>query len=648
MLKLHSLTMQDFGPFKGVQEINFPESGVLIIYGDNGRGKTTLLNALRYALFGRVLGRGSAPNELALLANTEACVGKPPEFKVALNFSSDGNLYKLTRGYGQGTKIAGEHLSLIENTRALGPDERHAKLSMLLPEEISRFFLFDGELLQQYEELLKDDSEAGEKLKRAIEKILGMPILTNARSDIAYVHSEFTKQIGKVAQTNERTRQIGEGLSDAQTTLDLHQRNILQLSAKRDKLEQEKQDLEARLAGTGKTQRLMGQREQMVRQRSEIRIREEELRDCLKELSKNAWKAPIQKVLADSVQELHDKIASLEQRRRESIYSEGLRIQIEKAAKTKECPTCHQGVSEQSQRLLLEVLREGTSERLEDLDTLIYSYKNKQGRLAAIAEPQTVASILETENQLFDIRIKLADLDLEISELEEQLKNVSEAELRTLTTTYANTQTILHNTTVRLREEQHNVPIVENTIHRLQKELSKLSGESHSQIDLKHQALGKLQVLFEAAIELHRSRLKRNVESHATTIFCKLGREPEYTSLSINDHYGLRIIHKDGTPIVARSAGFEHIVSLSLIAALQRSAPIKGPIIVDSPFGRLDSEHRQRVLESLPEMADQVVLLVYEAELDRDRAIATLGDSLKGEIMLERHSARHTTIERRL
>jgi DNA repair exonuclease SbcCD ATPase subunit len=60
MLQLKRLEVQGFGPFADPQVINFPTSpGVTVIYGENMRGKTSLLNAIRYAFFGTVLGRGS-------------------------------------------------------------------------------------------------------------------------------------------------------------------------------------------------------------------------------------------------------------------------------------------------------------------------------------------------------------------------------------------------------------------------------------------------------------------------------------------------------------------------------------------------------------------------------------------------------------
>jgi len=43
VLSIRSISLTDFGPFKGEQRIDFPaDPGVSIIYGENMRGKTTL------------------------------------------------------------------------------------------------------------------------------------------------------------------------------------------------------------------------------------------------------------------------------------------------------------------------------------------------------------------------------------------------------------------------------------------------------------------------------------------------------------------------------------------------------------------------------------------------------------------------------
>ena len=51
MLSFQNMVITNFGPYKGTQDISFPQNdGVDIFWGDNGRGKTTLLNAFRLSL----------------------------------------------------------------------------------------------------------------------------------------------------------------------------------------------------------------------------------------------------------------------------------------------------------------------------------------------------------------------------------------------------------------------------------------------------------------------------------------------------------------------------------------------------------------------------------------------------------------------
>ena len=63
-MKLHRLTATNFMPYKGQQTVDFPTDdarNVMIVFGENERGKTSLLNALRWGFYGRAIGRHSRP-----------------------------------------------------------------------------------------------------------------------------------------------------------------------------------------------------------------------------------------------------------------------------------------------------------------------------------------------------------------------------------------------------------------------------------------------------------------------------------------------------------------------------------------------------------------------------------------------------------
>ena len=65
---------------------------------------------------------------------------------------------------------------------------------------------------------------------------------------------------------------------------------------------------------------------------------------------------------------------------------------------------------------------------------------------------------------------------------------------------------------------------------------------------------------------------------------------------------------------------------------------------MDSPFARLDPGHTANVVQALPSIAKQVVLLVQEGEVPRSQIRELLGNQLALEYELEKISARRTNI----
>ena len=94
-------------------------------------------------------------------------------------------------------------------------------------------------------------------------------------------------------------------------------------------------------------------------------------------------------------------------------------------------------------------------------------------------------------------------------------------------------------------------------------------------------------------------------------------RPDDYNGLRITDSYGLEMIAADGTVVPQRSAGAEQVVALALIDGLNKVGKSPGPVIMDTPFGRLDETHRSNILKYMPKTARQFMVFVHSGELSK-------------------------------
>ncbi|SFQ43084.1 DNA sulfur modification protein DndD [Amycolatopsis arida] len=647
-MRLVSMELTDVGLYRGVQRFDFANKhGIELIWGENGRGKTTFLNAIRWALFGIMLGRGSTRIDPATVGNrddADASVLQP--FKVTLVFEHHGHIYKLTRAY---RKDAGQHLfdrgsfsvvvSLVKDGDVLGPEERDRELATLLPEQTARFFLFDAELLQEYEELLIEGSEAGDKLKAAIERILGLPVLTHARDDIGALLAKARTAQAKAAQKDKSTRAIGNELQLAQQEAENERKNVDELVGLVEELQNDLNEVEKRLAANTRFRGLMASRDTKKNEVERLRERVSDREEELAEEANSTWRAILMPVVGAELAKVEELIDSASNRLTRAITAQ----QMATAATTGYCPTCRQAV----QADVIQGLHDGAEAGdVTDVQRELVSLRARRDVLRKLrADGEHIARL---EDELSQARVDLTDAESELGELNAQMDEApegTEESIVSLTDQYGNIRVSLNNTRTRLKASRQELERANRAVAALSQKLQQVRGAGTGQEDRKVNLLSNLHQLLVAAVDDFRDRLRDRVEEQASEVFRVLSAEQDYDRLQINANYGLKILHKDGSEVLNRSSGYEHIVAISLIAALQRCSQTSGPIITDSPFGRLDKTHRAHVLRTFPQITDQVVLLAHEEELNRQVALAEIGTYLVGEHHLRRVSARHTEIE---
>ena len=650
MLRIDRVELEDFGPFKGRQAINLPEAaGVAVVYGENMRGKTVLLNAIRFALFGKVLGRARREGSLHTIGNWEQAAAGRYGFEVVLQFQNDGSQYRLTRSCRPRTGVVPEQHSdydvkhfLQRDGEVLGPGQATAEIERIMPEQIARFFLFDGELLQEYEDLLRNESDMGRQISEAIEQILGVPVLTRSRATLAKLLDDYGKKEARSAQANTITSELGTQmnvlLDERQVLLD----GLADMKTSLARLRQEKTDLDEQLRRNERLTAMMDKRDMLVEAikslDEQIEARQAEIATEMRE----AWKSLVATRASDLTGGLRDRERHLQLQK---MRHEVLRASADRGGPDR-CPTCFQSLSDEV-LAQMEVAAAGEAAKIEDVERQLRDILRRLDALedATRASSQTGLRMLWSDlNHLKRDRYTNQDA---VSELDRLLQEAGDDQGALRQAQYDHEQTVRK---IALLEEgmgaqEDALAENERNLARVRARLASRGGADVDGARQRRRLCADLHGLFDQAVAKYRDRLRRSVEADATELFLQLTTEPEYAGLRINESYGLTILHQDGSEIPVRSAGAEHVVALSLVGALQKNAPLQGPIFIDSPFGRLDTQHTKNVVTALPNMTEQVCLLVYEEELRPQLARDLLRGQLRAEYSLRRVSARHTEVE---
>ena len=366
-MKFLTLTLENFGPYKGSQKVNFPtdeQRRVMVIYGDNMRGKTSFLNAIRWVLYGTALDRLSRELDILKLINLEAQRDQEFRMSVRLRFEANGAEYELARSVEPLDLIAQpksnahfrRDVLLRRNGAAIRADEIENSINSFIPKQVARFYLFDGELLQEYESLLVEESAQGQSIKEAIEQVLGVPALVNGRDEakdlLKKVQGIQVKELKHVDALASYTNQS----QTLQSQVEVHEADVAKQKTRLDECVTRLDDIERELSSTAASQDVQQRITSTVQQLQEVRAEWNSLKEDRLACMRGAWRDLLQSRLELRRQDLTEKLESLQMavKRRGAIED---RIQrLDSVLKLSICPTCESSIAEDRRIRLAEEL----------------------------------------------------------------------------------------------------------------------------------------------------------------------------------------------------------------------------------------------------------------------------------------------------
>lgn len=310
-----------------------------------------------------------------------------------------------------------------KNGDVLSPSERDLEIKKIMPEQVSRFFLFDGELLQEYEELLDDESSIGLKISEAIELILGVPILTNARADLRKQYEASQKQESKEAQKNQKTRELGKHLANLTEKrarqLELIEKYKNELRTGKEK----KAALEASIRRQDRFEMLLNEKDKLGSDIPDLERKIKEKKEKLQEMMANIWKGALTSKITKIKEELHSEILIIQGEKTKAEAAKELMKSTILALESGHCPTCLSVLNEEAKKELEKVIKQSTSidavdeKRLEQL-------QRKYTRLNEIDLNNSLDLIKEVQNSIDELTVEIASKEDKVREIIEQVSDI--------------------------------------------------------------------------------------------------------------------------------------------------------------------------------------------------------------------------------
>jgi DNA sulfur modification protein DndD len=643
MLKFKQLEITNYGPYYGSHKLTFSQkNGVTIVWGDNGFGKTSLLNCFRYVMWGTIMGReGTISSDICSHVNDKA-VSEGNGMQISLDMEYDNKTYTLTRKYerkggdGKLDKDYEEHIFLKCGFDILTDDQRIHFLNTTFPERISRFYLFDAELLSEYENLLIVD-DANNKIKKSIEDILGLPVLERGANMLNAIQKGLVEDAVKNSKTEEKTKQDAILLESLSDKVDELNKSLLELQDKVDADEKKLGEIKEKQKQNESLQSINTQQDNI---RTELKGKEDNLDETKLDINRSMeslWKTVISPVVSRQVEEARKRIKDLDTKNTIASVGQNTYEHIDDIFSTPlSCPDCGHIITKFVKDTVLENIQKLSSSPLTEEEISERSSLNAiVSRFTNFKEGDTKERISDLLKRKSEIQGSIDLLNVKLTELDKQRKSlkttITDEELRGLIDDQVKLVAAIDIGKKSIEDAKNEIDEIEGQIDSLKLKIAQNSSKINKKVFKDAEFAKNLHSLFVDAMAEYSLKMKDAVEKDATDLFVRIAHNSNYKELEINENYGLRIVRKDGTYVPHRSTGYEQVVAISLIGALHKNTPISGPIVMDSTFQKIDLRHKSKVIDALPSLSDQVIVLAYDGELDRKYAKQSLGEKLINE-----------------
>jgi len=626
---LNELRLNNFCIYRGEHEFNLAPATlrgklrpVVLFGGMNGGGKTTILDAVQLVLYGKrakCSKRGEKSYEDFLRSCINHHVDPQMGASISLTFlyASEGSehIYDVQRLWSANSGGAiRERVTILKDGE---PDHWMADnwnqlVDDLIPFGVAQLCFFDAEKIR----FLAEDDTSNAALGEAIKALLGLDLAERLVADAAVLEGRLAKKIRKSDDLKEISN-LEEMWREKKAVAGRLKQDRAGIVPQLERATSRVHRAESGFAKVGGKH--WEQREQRQQQKGELQKMVQHGEESLVNLASGALPLSL-------VRDLLGQVAEQAQRERSAAESGFLTsllttrdqalLKIMKSAKagndvlkaTSEFlerdrtqrgsdtnVEAWQDLPDVSARRLDELLDDGLTERLEEavdqLTRLEDAQRNVESVERSLAAAPKEDAIMEVAAELKAATAEMADFRQQMNRIDTDLKPA------------------------------------EFEVAELEKQISKLR---HKCIDeqVAHDQTARVGALVRRTQKTMKEFLRRATErkiaqlsEFVTTSFRFLLRKQQLVERVVIDpnDFSITLVDQTGTvlPKDRLSEGEKQIFAISVLWGLSQASARPLPAIIDTPMGRLDSEHRRQLVERyFPHASHQVIILSTDTEIE--------------------------------
>ena len=627
-MKLTSIKLCNFRQFYGkTPEILLSvsqERNTTIIHGNNGAGKTGLLNAFTWVLYEKFSAAFASENQLVnKRAIAEAQIGSLIECWVELAWDHDSKryrakrecrLYKNETDFDTGRSELFMQIAGDDGRWYISPQPPEEVIGQILPGSLHQYFFFDGERIEQ---IVRPDKKA--KIAEATKMLLGVEVIDRS-----------IKHLGEAKKNLENEL---KAIGDSETK---------KLLKTQDKKEQSQAELVTRQTET--SQEL--EHQQTLKNETSALLRELSAAKALQERRQelDSLKVSNQENLKKSNEALKRAISARGYTVLLSEVTTQFRSLVDDLKQRGKLTT---GISREFVNNLLKVERCICGGQLHEGSHLHKNVKDWLDKAGIASVEETAirmgAQVDEIDKQapafwqeidteqatISRLRQDISQIETELDKIQEKLRKNSSEQIRNLEKRLEEIEARITELTLEQGANQQQIANLKTEIEDLGKQIAKHKMNEEKQ-SLAQRRIGATQDAIErlTEVKLRQERhFRLQLEKRVQEIFSEISFTPYIPRIS--EKYELALVENTSgmEAPVAASTGENQILTLSFIGGIidrvrewseKKMLMIPDsstfPIVMDSPFGSLDEIYRRRVAMTIPALANQLVVLVSKTQ----------------------------------